>query len=75
MNGAGILRLLAMGAVILPTFADEGMWTFDNPPQPRSFKRSIISRPPGSGSTTFASRASASMTEDPVRSSARMACC
>lgn len=40
MNGAGILRLLArpakdrlaMGAVILPTFADEGMWTFDNPP-------------------------------------------
>lgn len=32
MNGAGILRVLAMGAVILPTFADEGMWTFDNPP-------------------------------------------
>jgi hypothetical protein len=32
MNGAGILRVLAMGAVVLPTFADEGMWTFDNPP-------------------------------------------
>ena len=32
MNGARILRFVAMGAVIPVAFADEGMWTFDNPP-------------------------------------------
>src|SRR5215468_6584309 len=32
MNAASILRVVAMSAVIPLAFADEGMWTFDNPP-------------------------------------------
>jgi hypothetical protein len=43
-------------AACLPLCADEGMWTFDNPPVKQLEKR-IISRPRSNGWTTCASPA------------------
>ena len=66
---------LLTAALLAPAgFADEGMWTFDNPPQAASGEVQFHAHA-RSGSITCACPASGSTTAGPARLSARMVCC
>ena len=72
--GLLILFLLAGLTADRVSAADEGMWTFDNPPL-KQLKEKYGFTPTPDGSTMCACRASASTTAAPAPSSAPAAWC